>query len=108
MIANEDGGAVRVIGTFVNNSDARCKTGIAPLENALNAVLNLRGVAYDWRKDLPDLHLQAGNVQIIALGHDSHDRRHAGAQRSGDQVSGRKRFTFAFVVGWGVSCDFRL
>ncbi|HEY5914994.1 MAG TPA: tail fiber domain-containing protein [Verrucomicrobiae bacterium] len=57
VIANEDGGAVRVIGTFVNNSDARYKTGIAPLENALNAVVNLRGVSYDWRKDLPDLHL---------------------------------------------------
>lgn len=52
-IANEDGGSVRVIGTFVNNSDARYKKNITPLDNALDGILNLRGVSYDWRQDMP-------------------------------------------------------
>jgi hypothetical protein len=58
-IANEDGGAVRVIGTFVNNSDARYKTNLTALPHALEAVLKLRGVAYDWRTDLPGQHFTA-------------------------------------------------
>jgi hypothetical protein len=55
-IANEDGGAVQVIGPFINNSDARWKTNVAALPDALESVLALRGVSYDWRQDLPDQH----------------------------------------------------
>src|SRR5262249_39482617 len=43
-------------GTFVNSSDARLKTNIRPLTDALESVVRLQGVSYDWRKDLPDLH----------------------------------------------------
>lgn len=55
-IANEDTGVLRVRGTFVNSSDARYKTNVATLDNALENILNLRGVSYDWRKDRSDLH----------------------------------------------------
>ena len=32
-------------------SDSRYKTNIAPLENPLDAILNLRGVSYDWDRE---------------------------------------------------------
>ena len=55
-IANEDTGVLRVRGTFVNSSDVRLKTHIADLVDPLDALLGLRGVSYEWRKDLPNLH----------------------------------------------------
>jgi hypothetical protein len=59
-IANEDGGAVRVIGNFVNASDARWKTNVSTLGNALSAVMRLRGVTYDWRQDIAGKHFPEG------------------------------------------------
>jgi hypothetical protein len=38
----------------------------------------------------------------------SHDRAHARAERSGDEISRRKRFAFAFVVRGRVGRNFRL
>ncbi|MBC7527510.1 MAG: tail fiber domain-containing protein, partial [Chthonomonadaceae bacterium] len=43
-------GKVNVTGAFTNTSDARYKKNIATFENALDVVMNLRGVTYDWRK----------------------------------------------------------
>lgn len=43
-------GNVNVTGAFTNTSDARYKKNIATFENALDVVMNLRGVTYDWRK----------------------------------------------------------
>ncbi len=36
---------------FNNLSDARFKTNVASLHNALDDILSLRGVAYDWKRD---------------------------------------------------------
>ena len=36
--------------SFTNSSDARLKTNIAALDNALNSLLDLRGVSYDWNQ----------------------------------------------------------
>jgi hypothetical protein len=44
------GGPIRVQGT-VYTSDARYKTNIATFDNALNTILNLRGVAFDWKRN---------------------------------------------------------
>ncbi len=35
-------------------SDRRLKTGITPLTNALARVMELQGVTFDWRQDLPE------------------------------------------------------
>ena len=42
---------VQVNGALVMTSDARYKTRIATLDNALDDVLNLRGVSYDWDRE---------------------------------------------------------
>lgn len=34
---------------FVNSSSARYKTNVGPLDGALQAVENLRGVSFDWK-----------------------------------------------------------
>lgn len=51
-------GNVYVSGTFSNPSDARFKKNIQPLAGALNDLLKLRGVSYEWKK--PEEH--AGQV----------------------------------------------
>lgn len=43
-------GVVRCLG-FVNASDVRFKQNVAPLVNPLEAILNLRGVSYDWDRE---------------------------------------------------------
>ena len=43
-------GVVRANGTALT-SDLRYKTNIAPLNNALGDILNLRGVSYDWDRE---------------------------------------------------------
>ena len=43
-------GNIRVGGVIKITSDARYKTNVATLNNALDDVLNLRGVSYDWDK----------------------------------------------------------
>ena len=44
-------GNVVVTGTFSNPSDARYKTNIVALNNALEEILALRGVTYDYKRD---------------------------------------------------------
>ena len=44
-------GNLLVNGTVTQNSDRRFKKNIVSLENPLDAILNLRGVSYEWRKD---------------------------------------------------------
>ncbi len=38
--------------SWVNSSDARLKRNIEPLKNALQNVLRMRGVSFDWRHDV--------------------------------------------------------
>jgi hypothetical protein len=48
-------------GDFADYSDARYKRNIAPMENALEAVLRLRGVMFDWRREeFPKMGFRAG------------------------------------------------
>jgi hypothetical protein len=49
-------------------SDARYKTNVIPLDNALNYVMNLQGVQFDWkRSEFPDLNFPKGNqIGVIA------------------------------------------
>lgn len=44
-------GTIRCIGAVDTTSDARFKTRIEPLSRALETVLRLRGVSYDWRRE---------------------------------------------------------
>ena len=44
-------GSVAGVGNYVNASDMRYKQNIATFENALEAILNLRGVTFDWNKE---------------------------------------------------------
>src|SRR5262249_51229422 len=43
-------GSVSGVGSYQNISDARYKTNVATVENGLDAILNLRGVTFDWKK----------------------------------------------------------
>jgi hypothetical protein len=46
---------------LTETSDVRYKQNIATLENPLDAILNLRGVTYDWKqKEFPDKNFPAG------------------------------------------------
>lgn len=45
-------GAVLHNGTVIHSSDRRGKTNIETISDALGTVLNLRGVTYDWKKEL--------------------------------------------------------
>ncbi len=47
-ILNLQGAVVRIVGTFLNNSDARDKHDVRPIDNALALVEQLRGVRYRW------------------------------------------------------------
>jgi hypothetical protein len=47
---NSTGGSVRASGVALT-SDVRFKKDIEPLDHALDRILNLRGVSYNWRKD---------------------------------------------------------
>jgi Chaperone of endosialidase len=50
-------GKLTVLGTFLNPSDVRLKREIRPLANALEKLLALRGVEFEWtREDLARLH----------------------------------------------------
>jgi flagellar capping protein FliD len=61
-----DGFAGRFIGTvmaysYQTASDARYKTNVHTFPNALDTLLNLRGVTYDWkREEFKDKHFKAG------------------------------------------------
>jgi len=43
------GGNIRANGVVYQSSDVTLKTNIAPLTNALNTVLQLKGVTFDWK-----------------------------------------------------------
>ncbi len=46
---------------WIQSSDARYKQNIASLDNALESILNLRGVTYDWRRsDFPGKDFEEG------------------------------------------------
>jgi len=52
--------------TFISTSDARMKRDIATVENALDKVLSLRGVSYNWASDgTADLGVIAQEVEEI-------------------------------------------
>jgi hypothetical protein len=52
VIANQDSGVLRLIGTVVNDSDIRYKRNIADLADPLDAILGLHGVSYQWKQGL--------------------------------------------------------
>ncbi|MBC7529474.1 MAG: tail fiber domain-containing protein, partial [Chthonomonadaceae bacterium] len=60
-------GTIRVAGTLYA-SDRRYKKNIEPLENSLDALLNLRGVTYEWnREQWKDRNFSAGKqIGLIA------------------------------------------
>lgn len=54
-------GDVYVSGNFTQSSDVRYKSNIATLPNALDTILNLRGVTYEWKRDeFKDKNFKAG------------------------------------------------
>jgi hypothetical protein len=44
-------GDVTYTGSLIHSSDARFKDNVAPIPDALEGVLRLRGVTFDWRRD---------------------------------------------------------
>ncbi|MBI1287991.1 MAG: hypothetical protein GC178_10465 [Flavobacteriales bacterium] len=49
-------GQVAGNGAYVNASDRKYKTNIAPIGSALDKILKLQGVSYDWKtKEFPDM-----------------------------------------------------
>jgi hypothetical protein len=54
-------GSVSGVGNYQNISDARYKTNVQTVPDALETILNLRGVTFDWRiKDYPAMNFEAG------------------------------------------------
>lgn len=54
-------GAVAGTGAYINLSDARFKTNIRPLAGALETVMEMRGVSFDWKKaENPSMDLEEG------------------------------------------------
>ncbi|UOF01546.1 tail fiber domain-containing protein [Bdellovibrio reynosensis] len=53
---------------YVNTSDARLKTNVKPIEGALDKILKLRGVTFDWKHDVrPELSFpQKNDMGVIA------------------------------------------
>jgi hypothetical protein len=55
-------GTVAGTGAYSSNSDTRLKQDILPIENALNKILMLNGVTYNWNKEFdPDINLDDRN-----------------------------------------------
>ena len=55
-------GGIQCIGAVVTSSDKRLKRDILPIENALNKILMLTGVTYNWNKEFdPDINLDDRN-----------------------------------------------
>ncbi|HET7452146.1 MAG TPA: tail fiber domain-containing protein [Thermoanaerobaculia bacterium] len=61
-------GSITYSGSLIHSSDARFKDAIEPIPDALESVLRLRGVKFDWRREeFPDRRFPAGtNVGFIA------------------------------------------
>ena len=53
-------GNMTLSGTLTQNSDARLKTNISPVKNALNKLDNLQGYHYNWKDTISDKTLQTG------------------------------------------------
>jgi hypothetical protein len=73
MYTLEVGGTIWANGSTITAgsttwSDARYKTNITPIDNALDDVLRLQGVKFDWRRsDFPDLNFPQGSqIGVIA------------------------------------------
>jgi hypothetical protein len=63
-------GDLTVVGSCTGcSSDARLKQNIRPMDNALDRISQLRGVTYDWRKDVREAHYYPG-AQVGVLGQD--------------------------------------
>ena len=60
--------ATTFYGKLMSTSDKRLKTNIKPLEKALDKVLTLNGVTYEWRvKEFPDKHFDSDrHVGVLA------------------------------------------
>ena len=55
-------GGIKCTGAVDISSDKRLKQDILPIENALNKILTLNGVTYNWNKEFdPDQNLDDGN-----------------------------------------------
>jgi hypothetical protein len=61
-------GSVGGVGNYNNVSDARYKTNVQTFSNALDAILSLRGVRFDWKQSaFPEMKFAAGRqVGFIA------------------------------------------
>lgn len=53
-------GNMTITGTLTQNSDARLKKNIAPLDNSLEKILQVGGYHYQWNEDYRDQSLQTG------------------------------------------------
>ena len=54
-------GSVAGVGPYTDTSDARYKTNVATIQDALELVERLRGVRYDWRRtEFPSLNFASG------------------------------------------------
>jgi hypothetical protein len=53
-------GSVAGVGNYNNLSDARYKRNVATLDNALDTILHLRGVTFDWKRDTPGMNFTEG------------------------------------------------
>ena len=62
------GGSITYSGSLIHSSDARFKEDIAPIRDALDGILRLRGVTFDWRRDeFPERRFRTGrDVGFIA------------------------------------------
>jgi len=59
------GGSV-LSSAYYHSSDARLKTDIRPIDNALDKMLAIRGVTFNWKKDgRPDMGVVAQNVAEV-------------------------------------------
>jgi hypothetical protein len=57
------GGNITYSGSLNHSSDARFKEDVAPIPDALESVLRLRGVTFDWRRDdFPEKRFPAGKA----------------------------------------------
>jgi hypothetical protein len=54
-------GSVAGASAYVNLSDKRYKKDIQPIENALNKILSLNGVTFNWNKEATDMNLDDNN-----------------------------------------------
>ena len=59
-------GTGNAVGGFRSASDARWKTAVAPLDHALDSVLKLQGVSFEWAKQAPAGVPQGRQIGLLA------------------------------------------